>query len=184
MRTLGQIEPQLLVVAAFSRYPAALQWVEQQLLESFGPLALKSPPWPFTQTRYYERTMGADLQKQFFVHKHLVPMDRLAEVKRTTIGIEAVLQSQQRYPEERPVNLDPGFINLGKFCLASTKDQAHRIYLRDGIFAEVTLQFRDKHFRPNPWTYPDYQQPHVLAFLDEARDYFRQVRQGPREAVG
>ncbi len=183
MRTLGQIEPQLLVVAAFSRHVDALAWAEDQLQRAFGPLALRSDPWPFTQTRYYEPTMGTDLIKQFFVHERLVPMDQLADVKRHTILLEEALQRERAYAEARPLNLDPGFINLGKFCLASTKDQAHRIYLKDGIFAEVTLRFQDKHFRPNPWTYPDYVQSRVLAFLDEARDYFRRVRQGPRTAA-
>ena len=56
--------------------------------------------------------------------------------------------------------------------LATTKDQAHRIYLRDGIFAEVTLRFQDKAFEPWPWTYADYRQPGVLAFLQEAREFY------------
>ena len=38
------------------------------------------------------------------------------------------------YSEARPLNLDPGLLQLGKFLLAATKDQAHRIYLRDGIY--------------------------------------------------
>ena len=33
-------------------------------------------------------------------------------------------------------------MTLGKFMLATTKDQAHRIDLRDGIYAEVTLRFQ------------------------------------------
>jgi hypothetical protein len=69
--------------------------------------------------------------------------------------------------------LDPGVLSLGKFLLATTKDQAHRIYLRDGIFAEVTLRFQDKAFEPWPWTYADYQEPAVRAFLQEARVWYR-----------
>ena len=54
--------------------------------------------------------------------------------------------------------LHPGVLALGKFLLATTKDQAHRVYLRDGIFAEVTLRFQDGAFRPWPWTYADYRE--------------------------
>ena len=37
---------------------------------------------------------------------------------------------------QRRVNLDAGYLCLAKLVLASTKDHAHRIYLRDGIYAE------------------------------------------------
>ena len=62
---------------------------------------------------------------------------------------------------------------LGKFLLATTKDQAHRVYLRDGIFAEVTLHYHAGAFRPWEWTYADYRLPEVLAFLREARTFYR-----------
>jgi hypothetical protein len=172
MRTLGQIEPQLLVVALFSRHEAALDWGQTRLMECFGPIHLRSLPIDFQHTRYYERTMGSGLRKLFVAHERLVPMESLAEIKRTTIVMETELQRSGRFPEARPLNLDPGLLGLGKFCLATTKDQAHRVYLRDGIFAEVTLQFRDKAFHPNPWTYPDYREPAVLAFFEEARAWF------------
>ena len=58
--------------------------------------------------------------------------------------------------------------------LATTKDQAHRIYLRDGIFAEVTLRFEAGAFEPWPWTYADYREPHVRAWLGAAREYYKQ----------
>jgi hypothetical protein len=74
----------------------------------------------------------------------------------------------------RPINIDPGLLELGKFLLATTKDQAHRIYLRDGIFAEVTLRYHAGAFEPWPWTYADYRQPCVHEFLLQAREYYRQ----------
>ena len=64
-------------------------------------------------------------------------------------------------------------LSLGKFLLATTKDQAHRVYLRDGIFAEVTLRFEAGAFEPWPWTYADYREPFVRDFLRQARDYYR-----------
>jgi hypothetical protein len=71
------------------------------------------------------------------------------------------------------LNLDPGLLGLGKFLLATTKDQAHRIYLGQGIFAEVTLRFQDGAFEPWPWTYADYREPAVRAFLKQAREYYQ-----------
>ena len=77
------------------------------------------------------------------------------------------------YSEARPLNLDPGLLQLGKFLLAATKDQAHRIYLRDGIYAEVTLRFQDGAFEAWPWTYADYREQYVRDFLKTLRDYYR-----------
>jgi hypothetical protein len=159
----------LLVVACFSRHPQALDWAAQKLTSNYGPIALTSPDFPFHHTKYYAATMGADLVKRFLVFDHIVPADCLPEVKRATIALEQELAASGQYAESRPINLDPGLIQLGKFLLASTKDQAHRIFLADDIFAEVTLRFEAGAFEPWPWTYADYREDNVRAFLNEAR---------------
>lgn len=169
--------PELLIVAAFSRHVDALSWAREELEKTFGPIALTSTPYRFTHTAYYESTMGRDLQKQFFTFEELVPPDQLAMIKRHAIQLEEELAATGRFSEARPLNIDPGLLNLGKFMLATTKDQAHRIYLHDGIFAEVTLHFEDGEFVPWPWTYADYREPVVLTFLKQARDWYKKKRQ-------
>jgi hypothetical protein len=166
--------PVLLVVAVFSRHPGALEWARQRLERTFGPVALASPPFDFIQTTYYESSMGTGLRKQFLVFRDLVAPDCLPPVKLLTNALEDELAQTGNYPEPRPINLDPGVLSLGKFQLGTTKDQAHRIYLRDGIFAEVTLRFQAGAFEPWPWTYADYRQDCVRSFLKEARGYYRQ----------
>jgi hypothetical protein len=166
----------VLIVAAFSRHEAALAWGRANLERVFGPVALVSPRFEFNQTRYYEPTMGPGLRKEFLVFARLVAADCLAEVKRLTNDLETELAGTQTYPEARPLNLDPGILTLGKFLLATTKDQAHRIYLRAGIYAEVTLRFQAGQFEPWPWTYADYREPALLAFLKEVRDWYRQQK--------
>jgi hypothetical protein len=163
----------LLVIAAFSRHEDALRWAEERLRQVHGPVALTSPDFDFHQTRYYEATMGPGLRKRFLAFEQLVPADCLPDVKRQTNDLEAELARAGTYPEPRPLNLDPGVLSLGKFCLATTKDQAHRLYLRDSIFAEVTLRFQDGAFEPWPWTYADYREPAIRGFLKSARDYYR-----------
>jgi hypothetical protein len=167
-------DPVLLVVAVFSRHPEALAWARQQLERLFGSVALASQPYDFNQTAYYEPSMGPGLRKQFLVFHDLVSADCLPEVKLRTNAIEEELAHANKYVEARPLNLDPGALTLGKFLLATTKDQAHRIYLRDGIYAEVTLRFQDGAFEPWPWTYADYRLSSVRTFLKEARDIYRQ----------
>jgi hypothetical protein len=165
--------PVLLVVAAFSRHAEALNWARQCLEEAFGPVAHASLPYDFNQTTYYEPSMGPDLRKQFLAFDRLVAADSLAALKLHTNALEDELARAGVYPEPRPLNLDPGLLTLGKFLLATTKDQAHRIYLRDGIFAEVTLRYHAGAFEPWPWTYADYRLPVVLATLNDLRELYR-----------
>jgi hypothetical protein len=176
MRTLGLIEPQMLLLAAFSRHSAALAWARQRLTESFGPIGIEGPTIPFESTKYYTSSMGHDLSKQYLAFNVLQGPDQLAAVKRRTLDLELELAACRDYAEARPLNLDPGFLGLGKFVLATTKDQAHRLYLHGGIFAEVTLRYHDGHFEPQPWTYPDWHHPDVIAFLHEARTRFSHLR--------
>jgi hypothetical protein len=129
--------------------------------------------------------MGTDLRKVLWAFRDLIDPARLPEIKLAANALEESLAARGLYPEARPVNLDPGYLVLGKFVLATTKDQAHRLYLRDGIFAEVTLHYQAGAFRPWPWTYADYRLDEVIAFLGSARDYYRQAlgaRPGPRES--
>ena len=167
-------EPSLLVIACFSRHPEALNWARTQLESAYGPICLTSQDFEFHHTTYYEREMGPGQRKRLLVFANLVPSDCLADVKTATNLLEKNLAEEERFPETRPLNLDPGLVQLGKFLLASTKDQAHRIYLRDGIYAEVTLRFQAGGFEPWPWTYADYREPAYREFLNTAREYLRQ----------
>lgn len=159
----------LLVVAAFSRHPEALDWAAEQLAAKYGPIVMASPDFSFHHTKYYESTMGVGLVKRLLVFEPIIAADCLPELKRATVVMENELAESGRFPEMRPLNLDPGLIQLGKFLLASTKDQAHRIYLKDDIFAEVTLRFEAGAFEIWPWTYADYREPAVREFLGQAR---------------
>jgi hypothetical protein len=162
-------EPAQLVVACFSRHADALDWAEQRLIASYGLVAARSPDYDFHHTDYYLQTMGADLKKRLLVFAQLRPATVLADVKNFTIGLENEFACRGTYPEPRPINVDPGLLQLGKFMLASTKDQAHRMLLRDGIYVENTLRFHHKTFVPWPWTYADYREPALRDFLAQAR---------------
>jgi hypothetical protein len=166
-------DPVLLIMAVFSRHDQALLWARQRLASLYGPIALASDPFDFHHTTYYESSMGSALRKQLLAFEQLLAPDALATVKLRTNALEQELAGSGTYSEARPLNLDPGILMLGKFLLATTKDQAHRIYLRDGIFAEVTLRFEAGEFVPWPWTYADYREPAVRAWLKEAREYYR-----------
>lgn len=161
------------LIAAFSSDPKLLDRVTVLVTEHFGCLAAISERYHFTETDYYAQAMGPALEKQLFVLHDLQPADCLPHLKIQTNELEDQIAREGRYLAQRPLNLDPGYIELGKLVLASTKDHAHRLYLGRGIFGEITLQFRGGAWRELPWTYPDFRRPEVQAFLVEAREIHR-----------
>jgi hypothetical protein len=163
----------LLVAAVFSRHPEAFVWAKSRMSQLWGPIALESDPFPFAYTSYYTKAMGPNLTKQLFVPERLLPLAGLADIKLAAIQLEEELQATGQFPDERPINIDPGLLTLGKFMLATTKDQAHRIYLGKTIFAEVTLRYEDGEYVPWPWTYADYREPFVRDFLNRSREFYK-----------
>ena len=170
---MGQInlpQPVLLIVAVCSRYASALAWARQEMVCHFGDVLLESEAFSFTETDYYLQSMGADLQKQFLAFASLVDPATLPSIKGQTNQWEVRYAEQSEHPELRPLNLDPGYITRAKLVLASTKDHAHRIYLQEGIHAEVTLSFRKGAWRNFDWTYPDYQREDFQQFFTRCRE--------------
>jgi hypothetical protein len=176
MGDLHEPAPVLLVLAAFSRHDAALDWAAEKAATAWGPIALASSRFLFAETEYYEPAMGANLKKTFFAFEQLIDTAALPQIKRTTNQWEADYAALGQHPEPRPLNLDPGYIMPGKLVLASTKDHAHRLYLADGIFAEVTLYFKDRAWQVREWTFPDYRRADYQAFFSQCRDYLRAAK--------
>ncbi len=174
MGTIRSHPAVLLVVAAFSRHEQALNWARERAEAAFGPVALASERFEFEETAYYEPTMGSHLRKQFWAFAHRVDPAQLPRIKRQTNAWEEEYAAVAGHDEPRPLNLDPGYLTLAKLVLASTKDHAHRIYLADGIYAEVTLSFRDGAWQVWPWTFPDYRRPDYHAFFQQCRDWVKQ----------
>lgn len=173
MGDITEPEPVLLVLAAFSRHPAALDWAKARAETEFGPVKLASPRFSFVETAYYEPTMGAGIQKCFWAFERLIDPVELVAIKRATNAWEAEYAKSAAHDEPRPLNLDPGYITAAKLVLASTKDHAHRIYLSDGIFAEVTLFYKDRAWQHRDWTFPDYRRADYQQFFSECRDDLR-----------
>ncbi|MDO5308892.1 MAG: DUF4416 family protein [Planctomycetia bacterium] len=182
---MGEIracKPALLLVAVFGVCEEALALAQEKCQEKFGKIALQSASYYFDSfTHYYAKEMGERLPKKFWVFEDLVDPGQLATIKRQTNlweeEIGHTLFKQGLTTTNRPVNLDPGYIELGKLILASTKDHAHRIYLRDGIFAETTLFYRDKAWQALPWTYADYQDAKNQEFFTECRNLLKRKLQ-------
>lgn len=121
-----------------------------------------SSTMPFEWTNYYKE-ISPNLDRIFFSYPGLYPMSKLVEWKTKTCKIESMTGSS------RTVNLDPGTLDGARLILASTKGQAHRIYLSNGIFAEVTLCKRKGKWESFFYTFPDFKSGAYDNWLDSVR---------------
>jgi len=142
------------------------------LMKKFGPVLLESEIIPFEFTDYYTPEMGENLLRKFMAFKRMVSPEKLASIKLFTNHLEETYSQNKK----RRINLDPGLLTPARVILASTKDFSHRIYLKSGIYAEITLLFRKRKFETLIWTYPDYRtEPYLKFFLA-----LRNIKKGER----
>ena len=149
-----------------------------------GPIEVTSNDFPFNKTDYYRDTMGPGLLRRFYVFERLADPAALPDWKNAAHQIEASLRltlAPSGTPP-RPINIDPGYIHGSKLVLASTKDHCHRVYLRDGIYAEITMNFRGDDWESHRCTFPDFKHGTYDAFLRKARDrHLKWVKAARRE---
>ena len=139
-----------------------------ELASQFGQIDLVSPWMRFNYTAYYEPEMGSPLLRRMFVFKPLISQGDLCAFKLTTNQIEDHYSHQGR----RRVNIDPGYLLRERFVLASGKNFSHRIYIGEGIYADLTLIYQKGSFKKLPWTYPDYSDDGMLRFLEQVRNKY------------
>jgi hypothetical protein len=159
-------DPANLIIGVITNDQTLRSGVRAKLEPRFGMIDDQSEPVPFDFTDYYETEMGKSLVRQWFSFAPLSPLDRLAEVKLATNGLE---DTWRRRDGTRQVNFDPGFLTLHNLVLATTKNYAHRIYIGNGIFAEVTMLYKQGRYEAFSWTYPDYQTAFATEFLARVR---------------
>jgi hypothetical protein len=104
----------------------------------------------------------------------LIGQDQLADIKLVTNALEQARAADGR----RRVNIDPGYLLLERFVLATGKNYSHRIYLGRGIYADLTLIYRQGAFRALPWTYPDYGGQPIGHFLHVVRRKYAVDKKG------
>lgn len=144
--------PVKLIVAVLYSDANRLHAARAQLLQQFGPVDFTSQPFPFTVTAYYIAEMGWPQIRLFYSFEKLIPPDDLARIKLATNAIENELAIAGR----RQVNFDPGYLDPDKFVLASAKYHGHKIYLSNGIWADLTLHYEKGHFSAYPWSFADF----------------------------
>jgi hypothetical protein len=169
MWELKEPKPVKLIIGILASDERCLTAARESLTSGLGASDLASDVWTFDQTDYYAEQIGPRVLRQFITIDRLIDPGQLAPVKHRTNAIERHLVTTLGTAFPRPVNLDPGLIEPSKLVLASTKNFAHRIYIGNRMYAEVTLVFDKGQWRPLPYTYPDYHRPEYFEFFDQVR---------------
>ncbi len=169
MGTARDPAPVKLIASLLAAHLATLTAARAALTERLGAIDFQSELLPFDHTDYYTAEMGTGLVRQIITFEPLALPSDLPAVKLATNEIEQAMAEDGR----RTVNIDPGYVSLAKLVLATTKDHAHRLYLGQGIFGEVTLTYQGGRFRPWPWTYPDYAGEQYCSLFGEIRQRYR-----------
>ncbi|MBP7341145.1 MAG: DUF4416 family protein [Smithellaceae bacterium] len=176
----AQAPPVKLIFSVFAPAAETINEAIGRLAALYGPPDFVSRQVPFDYTDYYSPEMGKTLARRFVSMERLIRPESLPDVKLATNAIE----DEEMRDGRRQMNVDPGYLSAAHLILATGKGYTHRPYLRDGIYADLTLLYSGGAFRALPWTYPDYADEKQLAMLAAIRSrYLLQLRQERTETV-
>lgn len=152
-----------LAVASAHRHPDDA--LRHRLEHLFGSLEITGTVYSFSQfSDYYDAELGGKVWKYLIGFETLLPSESLVEIKHRVERLQWETARSSANGLAREFNLDPGYVNAWQMVLATVKNRSHRLYLGEGVYGEVTLQFRKGEFHPLPWTYPDYREAPVLLY--------------------
>ncbi len=176
MSTPSKPDSAKLVIGVFTNEKELFSKIAKKLIEKFGPADIISQWMPFNYTSYYESEMGNALTRRMISFEKLIEQDELVKIKLITNEIEKEYSKKGK----RSINIDPGYMLMSRFVLATGKDFTHRIYLDKGIYADLTLIFKSGSFQTLPWTYPDYADNIMLLYLTGVRNkYISDLKNNP-----
>jgi hypothetical protein len=162
-------KPAKLVIGFLLKNRELAGGVIHELAHRFGPPDLISPWFEFGYTDYYEKEIGSPLARRLLAFKSLICQTDLADIKIATNSIEEHFSEGGR----RQVNIDPGYLLMERFVLATGKNFSHRIYIGHGIYADLTLIYSGGQYQVLPWTYPDYAGEEIRKILEKIREKYK-----------
>jgi hypothetical protein len=163
-------QPVKLIVSLFTGEEKLITAVSEELSQVYGKIDFMSACIPFTMTDYYKTEMGEGLLRRLITFEELIGPERLPEVKRYTDKLET---NYTKCEGNRAINIDPGYLTLYQLILATNKRFSHRLYLRDKVYADLTLIYKKKSFQPLAWTFPDYGSAQIIEILNRLRERYR-----------
>jgi hypothetical protein len=146
------VDPVKLIVGILWSRQEPLMDATEELVRSYGEIDFTGPDRRFDTTGYYEAEMGANLKRRIVSFHRLVLPDILISAKHACNGIEDRLAGG----DGRMVNLDVGYLDHNKVVLASFKGAGQKIYVKDGVWADMVARYRAGRYLPFEWTFPDF----------------------------
>jgi hypothetical protein len=144
------------VLAVLTALP---EWVPDRvrMLETtFGPVDYRSDFVPFSGDTYYAAEMGGPLWRGWLSFRGSVSPRDLPSWKQRTRDLEQLWAVDGR----RSWNLDIGYLDSDKLVLASYKRGPLKLYLDQGVWADVILGYSHGAFVPAArtlsGTFPDF----------------------------
>lgn len=162
-------QPVRLITGILASDEAALELAQKRIIELWGAVDVDSGTLPFGYSKYYREEAGDNILRSFLGFSAPFAREELIAKKLEANRLEDKLAAELGNGLSRPVNIDPGYLAPEKLVLASCKNFAHRIYLGQGVFAEVTLLYKAGRFVPLEWTFPDYASGDYYPFFYEVR---------------
>lgn len=173
-----------LVISLFMNNKNIFESVLSELERLFGETDMISDWFNFDFTDYYYGEMGSPLFRKVAVFKELIHQIDLAEIKEKTNILEKRWAINEETGIKRALNIDPGYLLLSRFILATGKDYSHRIYIGRGIYADLTLIYKKGGFKSLEWTYPDYASKEICSFLEQVRaKYSNELKQSRQPQI-
>jgi hypothetical protein len=174
-----QPEPVKLFVAVLWANAAARDEACARMTNHWGAIDYGGGDHLFDVSDYYEPEMGASLQRRFIAFERLVGPEILIEAKLTCNQIEEALAEAQG----RRVNLDVGYLDHNKIVLASAKGAGQKIYLGQGIYADLVARYARGRYQPFEWSFLDFKSGRYDAEFAALRGrYLQQLREARKRS--
>ena len=143
------------------------------MIEEFGTEDAVSSLRSWNYSPLYSEEMGPNLKWLLVGYSGYGWPEDIWKWKLFTNSIE---KDFSRDDGSRRINIDPGYIQPGNIILASTKKYGNRVYIREGIFADITLfyDYKEKVYTSHELTFPEYKTRFARAWFAERRDTLNQ----------
>ena len=161
-----------LIIGVIYADPQWLLKAKSEIKRQSWEIENQSQEFAFDQTDYYSKEMGDGLKRCFLSIKGLQSLEFSAEWKLKTLEIEKQLSNKGK----RRINLDPGYLDLSRVVLLSAKEGSHKIYLRNGVWADLVLVKDKGGYRNLEWTFPDIRTGHYNDFFLQIRAEFKKEK--------
>jgi hypothetical protein len=162
--------PVKLVSSLFTKERELIQKVLRRLEKRFGKIDFLSERIEFKHTDYYRDEFGEGVFRKIVSFERLIKPDIMPSVKLFTNNLEGRHTAKDG---KRMINIDPGYVALEKVVLMSCKNFSHRLYLGDGVFADLTIMYKkDEGYIPLKWTFPDYAEKNIRNIMLQIRKLY------------